>query len=694
MTGFTQKLFLLLLVAFIGLDAYASRRVVFVLDDSGSMNGEKYKVADYALQFLSSVLNEEDEFYVVRGQDLLKINHTNAELRNIESWPQTGTGDFTLLQKSLSAFAQDGKENWLIVFADGEWGPCNPKEGGRGFSDDFAAFYSSIRPNIVFIQTLGGKSEIAQSTLQTELLKNYNLATTKTVIGGDIKNLSQHLSQVTEQILSTSQNKKFTTLSKQSIQYLPELPLSGLIVYYEDELTLKDIPQITDVAGLPGLRTAENFQNSNLQTPPPGARVALISSSVAHINNGRQLIPAGTKIQVTFDRPVDASKIHILPLAKLDINAGFVGNFKTQNPEKGYYEICDEEKEFVVELDATNLPGITDKSGLLKSLKAIVKVKEKSYQATFQNGRLTCTIPVSDDTTYLNIQVIKEGYLDKTLKTVVIVKTNCDYSSIIDTVSGGTIQFPDAALSAFIDKICSNGYIVSRQTGEALNPSDFDLELYDAPIGTSFKVNIVDSTYQICIQQNLCKCFMRQGQYQGKYKAKSKNRKYNSFEGTWQIKLATDQPWYIRCLKLIITLVALLALLIYIILLIKKPRFRKGSYVEYMKRDEYLPDDDARWIHYGPLPTGFVSRYLVPFIPETRHFDSLKFVADKNQSQILLPAGYLNEENTKKRGRKMEYFRYVKDNKNLKGEMLLNNDVVNVHKSDGITYNYRIIIPD
>ncbi len=691
---------MLALLALFSQEANSSRRVVFVLDDSGSMTGEKYKVADYALQFLGSVLDDSDEFYIVRGNDLITIKHTHDDLRAIEAWQQKQCDGFSLLKTAIPAFKNDGKDNWLIIFSDGVWGDWNTYRGCKGgdvakdFDKEYSAFYNSIRPNVVFIQTLRERSERASSSLESALLKDYKLVVTHTITNGDVEELSKDLSLVTQEILGTSQNRDFKKVGDQSIEYTPEIPLKGFIVYYEDEILYNTVPQVTDLKSTFPLVISEHFQNCNDATPPVGELIALISSFLYHVKPaGNGLIPAGKQIRINFDRRVNPSKIRILPFAELEFNVGFVGKFKSQDPENGVYEICEDLKEYEVVLEGKNLTGITDTNGLLKSLKVIVKSNDKSYEAGYSNGKLTCMVPVKADTSMLSIQIIKDGYLDKMLKTIVLIRKVCDISGKTDTVPGGQIQFPDIALSTFVDKICSEGFLYVRQTGQPLDPKDFDLVLFDAPMGTSFDVEVVGSGYRICLKKNLCNCFMREGTYAGKYRAKSKNPNYESIEGEWKINLKTDQPWYLRCLKLLLFILFLILFLLYIILLFKKPRFRRGSYIQTKRVSQFY--EDERSINYGALrklPTGIISRYLIPIIPERTTVGSLILEATRTSSIVLVKENCLSKSTMRRNGQRLEHYQNVEDKIPSKGEQIIDGDVITVTQNDYIDF-YKITIP-
>ena len=65
--------------------------IVFVIDRSGSMEGEKIVQARDALQFILGQLNPDDRFSIVGFDDLLSVfSDTNCNRWNAVRWPTPG----------------------------------------------------------------------------------------------------------------------------------------------------------------------------------------------------------------------------------------------------------------------------------------------------------------------------------------------------------------------------------------------------------------------------------------------------------------------------------------------------------------------------------------------------------------------------------------------------------------------------
>jgi hypothetical protein len=131
---------------------------------------------------------------------------------------------------------------------------------------------------------------------------------------------------------------------------------------------------------------------------------------------------------------------------------------------------------------------------------------------------------------------------------------------------------------------------------------------------------------------------------------------------------------FLRCWKLIAFVIAMLAFLIWLIGIYKKPRFASGSAIEFQRGGAYARQNTE------PLPRSFFYRWIIPYVPESHIIESLKFKAGSSSRHIYLVKEVLSE-NLRKDGFPVK--RLDKDLRIEDGEILeckINSNVTETYK--------------
>ena len=111
-------------------DKTSSKNIIFILDTSGSMSGEKIKQAKNALAFCLNSLNEQDQFNIIDFDDEIKSFRNNlvrADHLNIQSAlsfvdkceADGGTNINDALRTGLQQIEGNGKVSFIIFLTDG-----------------------------------------------------------------------------------------------------------------------------------------------------------------------------------------------------------------------------------------------------------------------------------------------------------------------------------------------------------------------------------------------------------------------------------------------------------------------------------------------------------------------------------------------------------------------------------------------
>lgn len=114
-----------------GDEVRAAKKVISVVyDDSGSMEGERWVYANYAMQALTALLNAQDELYITYMSEpsvAKNVNLSDIEgaVSDIRSWDQSGGTPGEALdtaKKKLNSLSEEDTSTqfWLVILTDGE----------------------------------------------------------------------------------------------------------------------------------------------------------------------------------------------------------------------------------------------------------------------------------------------------------------------------------------------------------------------------------------------------------------------------------------------------------------------------------------------------------------------------------------------------------------------------------------------
>lgn len=120
-------------------DPVRNKRIVSVMyDDSGSMEGDRWVNANYAMQAFAAMLNKEDTLYISYMSEnesdnksecttkLVDLNNVQTEVDNIRNHSSEGRTPVAALQNSFDALLNENDANpnteyWLVAFTDGDF---------------------------------------------------------------------------------------------------------------------------------------------------------------------------------------------------------------------------------------------------------------------------------------------------------------------------------------------------------------------------------------------------------------------------------------------------------------------------------------------------------------------------------------------------------------------------------------------
>lgn len=628
----------LLLCSFVT-SAQNHKKVILVLDDSGSMSGRKYESVNYSLQVLTALLEPEDQLFIVRGYELIPINLNDkqSQMDVISKWQMTSVGDYNLMTPAINELNKDEDcQKWMIIAADGMWGDYS------GLENAFDTFYQKEKPYISFLSINRQSDKPAQNTVAT-LLSGYPLTDVLKTDAASNQELRSNLEQIAAEVISVSgKSLKVKKKTDSAVSFSPEIPIKKFIVLYQDNTETDALPQVTgakisDVTlDVSNALDASNFNINRGQNPSTKLSGKIYSIA----DKDGELLSPGDDITINFDKTISTSNLKVIPVSAVKLKAYPKGKFEKIDEDKQIYSLCRDEKSITVHADILDLDdNVIDASALGKT-KVKVYYGNEEKELKLDKNSFSLEVPVNEDEISFSIRAIYDGYFDYKSDIFTVKKVDCLANLPPEDNPQLLIQFPESGLADFTDdNNCFEG-IVSLADGTPLSPEHFDLSFQDIPKYMDFKIEKTDKGWLVCRDIHVCKCLVETGDYKGKFLLTSTSPDYRSVTGRWAFKIKQDNSNYWinmfnNCKTCILFFIGTILLLIYIFGIIKKKRFAKGAIIEWQKETtDYSSKSRPRT---QKLPTGFFNRWIIPFIPEKRNAHGITFIASGESSYIILP---------------------------------------------------------
>ncbi len=612
-----------------------AKKVTLVLDDSGSMRGAKYESVNYALQLLTALLEPEDRLFIVRGGQLLPVSldDKQSSINTIAGWTRTGSGDYTLLPPAIDELNKNEDfQNWMIITADGMWGPTD------GIQEYFKHFYSTSKPYIKFLSINRLNDNPDENSLKT-LLSDYPLVDVLEARAEVNQELVGHLEKIAAEVVSVSgKTVRHEKRTDNSISFTPEIPLKKCIVLYQDNQPVNDLPKATkaEVTGT-DIALAETFDASNFNINAGQSLETKLSGRIHTINSeGGDIIPAGKEIKITFDKTISSDKIKIIPISAVKLSAFPSGKFQSVNSDKTEYTVCKDVENIVVNAELMDLDGNPLSKEILGKIKVLTQFGMDEKKLRLQDGKFSVEVPLKSDEVTFSVRADYDGYFDFRSRIFTIKKKECVADLPPKDIPGLLIIFPTASKSELGDSDKGFSGRLSLPDGTPVHPDDYDLEFEEAPSRVDFISTLNDSGngWNVIRDVFTCSCLVESGKQEGHFILRTKNNGLQSLKGKWMFEVTDEGPLE-GCVHCILYILGAIVLLIYIFGLVRKKRFPKGAIIEYKR--EFLDYERETKPRIQELPTGFFSRYLVPFVPEKKEAFGITFVASGTSSYIMLP---------------------------------------------------------
>lgn len=293
------------------------KKIVYVvLDDSGSMSGDKWSYANYAVQVLAGLMNEGDELhlYYLNKNDVQRVDLSAAGIANslgsISRATASGGTPFATVSKAQQAInarkVEEGAKYWLFVISDGGYAGIGDIDDVR---NEFLKFVDAGIGNrhypleMVFC-TIGSDARRidTNSKVAAELTEKgiycYHAEREKDIV--------ERMGEIADRISGRSRLKgnDLKKLDSTTIEVKSDIPLFNFMV-----LSQNNSAKLTSVAcsGGTSLRVS---RTAPIKAPDPIFTKAM-TANVFTVEAGKGHIPPGT-YTLTFDKAVDLNNIAVL----------------------------------------------------------------------------------------------------------------------------------------------------------------------------------------------------------------------------------------------------------------------------------------------------------------------------------------------------------------------------------------------
>ncbi len=620
------------------------RLVVMTLDDSGSMRGAKYEGANYGIQLIASVLDDQDAFYLIKNGVAHEIDLANkqASIDNIAARvPQQVKSEYHNIEPALQILeSKKLKENFLIICGDGHW------RGVQRAVPRFQQVYTEIKPQTIFLRMDRPEALSDRSLLESSILDHYPQIEKLMTNSGDNSAVRKSMETVAKRVVGVSAiDVKAKQEDSNVIIFKPAVPLYKCFFIYQDNKAPNNFPNIKKVsAGGEKVKKDKSFLASNFGIHAGKNLDSKLSGRARLIQlEDNKVLREATEIRMEFDKDIDASKVLIVPFVAISLHAGPEGTFKSSDTIRNIYVVCDTTENLGIVASLTKY----DNTGLPESVLKEAKVEAlmgagKKLPLTYGAGAYRSKIVLEQDTTVFSIGANYSGYFDRRSQIFTIVRDSCP-EQIIDHTKL-RIDFEQRGVLDFEEKPCRLRSVLDLR----LNPQDvnnYKLTLHDAPHWMNFHITKVGNEFQICprLPAIYCNCFVSPGEYSGRAEFESLLPGKPSFNTTWHLTVEDKDSLWAKCKTCVLLLLGFLLTLFYIIALIRKPRFHRNARIKRITKEksgafgewEVIGGENTAKLRKSGLVAG-ITRWLVPFRSERNKAFRLEYIAGNNKSYILL----------------------------------------------------------
>jgi len=652
----------------------AARTIAVVYDDSASMRQKNktstvddYAYASYSLQLLRSLMKDNDKLLVVTMSNPGNVIFTSGgkatddvrKLFELSKNVRAGQTPYTTIRTAIKALEKvNDSDRWLVVITDGEFNGNVP---------------------------LLGKDDLDETAIANDLkkipgLKTVLLGIATTADGVGIKDnpfFNIWAAQDGAQVLSASSAAEITTKMQEiaamvtagangsgirfsevkgdTARFVSVFPLKRFTIL-QQTLKNSELAAVTGVS-VGGKQLAYTRDVLEART----ADKNLLQGRVVQVQSGKagELIPAGTPIEVHFDKPITQANFSILPEVAVNLEVSiFDDSGKELRPDarKQISACVGSSAQVVARLVLPQ--GVATPPGM-KDVKTSFSYAGSNTQLPFNPSSNTyvgaITIVKGDNPISTKAEYV--GYINILDSGFILGQDDCKPRAftLVAEQAGTRIKSWSTDVRDLCEAKAAPLELFIEADGKRLSPQE--VKSWQATIdpASGIKMRITPTKngqgWQLLPQTSFVgPCFTPTGTYPLQATINGKSAPVATAKekpvllsltgkgigpqdtiASASISLDIKNPgWMTRCKWLILGIILFLVFLWWLIGVYKKPRFAKGSSIEFERTGPGAKRD------YEHLPGSFFGRYLIPYLPEKKIADGITFIASGSPSDILV----------------------------------------------------------
>lgn len=621
-----STIFCVALVLLVGVEPAAARTVVVVYDDSGSMTRppEKWWQANYAMQTLTALLTPQDRLSVVFMSNPTRAvpwRDQRAAIQELQDQtPPRSETPFQALETALQAVEQSREEDrWLIVITDGGF---NQLPSGAELYERIKRFAEVTGAKTIFL--------LIGAEVSDDLAVFWDkIATAQIFRAGNSKDIAPRMQEIAALVNGRPPSPGQLQLVSRGnqINVTTEMPIKRLtILQQEESQQALAVVRQAEVGTVP-------LQAAGLVTRMPRRAQLSKFAGITHITqkNPDQVIPEAT-LTITLDRPVALSRLVFFPevAALFDLSLEKADGSPLPATPQNDYQVCVGKNIRVVArlLDPVSRQPLSVSIKKPEKIKVTVTYQQKDYPLVLEPQKrfFSALIPVQLGKGPISATAAFPGYFYFKSKVFLIEGIACYRKLALEPVAPWSAkvteldQAPPLRLLPTVD-------------GQPVTPEEFKtwtLTIGQAP-PVALKIDKQADHWLVRPQGSRWSCCFTPTGTMPLTVAISSSHPGESIQESLEFTIE-NVHWWTKCGWLIILLVATLIFLWWLIGIIRKRRFCRGSAMEYSWES---PVQTGRAYTYA-LPTSFWQRWLVPYRAERRIVEGVLFLAGNRCNYVLV----------------------------------------------------------
>lgn len=617
-----RLLILLLSIFFVPYTIIAQDKTVYMsVDVSGSMEGDKYNLANYMAQMITALMDEQDELYFSICSDFRQVNTSNQNrsqaIQSLQRRYSTLNGklaqtEFGDIKTFIKIFKNkpDRDQRYFIV-GDGYWYSYVDTA-----CEDFQSLLTKYPIKVYFLETMEEMSEHGEFG---ECLDDVPFATQlrssdkpQTIINNCLL-LATSLFGVSNE--SVTLKKEGTT----TYSFKSQLPIKKFYLVYQEEGGTQNLPSLESAISrsmkIPISRQATVSTENLIENKK---KEKLLSGQVVVLEGGAMLA-ANEEIKLNFNKKINLANLKIFPVVDVSMGDASV------ETALGIPRVEGDETVVCLENDKAKLiyklfdgeENVLPKS-LLEQTKTTIKTSKGEYSSHLVDDQFECEIPLSEAVVEYTINSQCVGYFNIISNKKKIVKSkDCDKPVYGEMKTQGDIHISELMSGEARVYI----QIVDKSDpSKILDPRDHEIRVTNNYKHLFEKVTIgemTDTKFEVKFKarNSLCECFIPDA-IEIEVHSEDKLGRYVSDMHSFKITIDKSETSKLdQCKWVIISLIVSIFLIIYMSALKKKKRFKKGSMIRYQyfgvggirsreNVDDLRPKGLFAWLNRWFMPFG------------------------------------------------------------------------------------------